>query len=68
MYPEVSCPSRLLYSIYTGREAQCNTTNNYTQYIILTVGNIEVMVGLLIVLINKMHWDITLFPDIVSHP
>jgi hypothetical protein len=28
MYPEVSCPSRLLYSIYTGREAQCNTTNN----------------------------------------
>jgi hypothetical protein len=33
MYPEVSCPSRLLYSIYTGREAQCNTTNNYTQSI-----------------------------------
>jgi hypothetical protein len=31
MYPEVPCPSRLLYSIYTGREAQCNTTNNYTQ-------------------------------------
>jgi hypothetical protein len=28
MYPEVACPSRLLYSIYTGREAQCNTTNN----------------------------------------
>jgi hypothetical protein len=31
MYPEVSCPSKLLYSIYTGREAQYNTTNNYTQ-------------------------------------
>jgi hypothetical protein len=28
MYPEVPFPSRLLYSIYTGREAQCNTTNN----------------------------------------
>jgi hypothetical protein len=27
MYPEVPCPSRLLYSIYTGREAQCNTIN-----------------------------------------
>jgi hypothetical protein len=36
MYPEVAYPSRLLYSIYTGREAQCNTTNNHTQYIILT--------------------------------
>jgi hypothetical protein len=33
MYPEVPCPSRLLYSIYTGREAQCNTTNSYTQSI-----------------------------------
>jgi hypothetical protein len=32
------------------------------------LGNIKVIVGLLIVLINKMHWDITLFPDIVSHP
>jgi hypothetical protein len=28
--------SRLLYSIYTGREAQCNTTNNYTQSILHT--------------------------------
>jgi hypothetical protein len=26
-------PLRLLYSIYTGREAQYNTTNNYTQSI-----------------------------------
>jgi hypothetical protein len=31
MYPEVLCPSRLLYSIYIGREVQCNTINNYTQ-------------------------------------
>jgi hypothetical protein len=36
MYPEVSCPSRLLYSIYTGRETQCNKTNNYTQSILPT--------------------------------
>jgi hypothetical protein len=28
MYPEVACPSRLLYSIYTSREPQCNITNN----------------------------------------
>jgi hypothetical protein len=41
MYPEVSCPSRLLYSIYTDREAQCNTTNNHTQYIILTINLTE---------------------------
>jgi hypothetical protein len=39
MYPEVPCPSRLLHSIYTGQEAQCNTTNNHTQYIILTYFN-----------------------------
>jgi hypothetical protein len=36
MYPKVSCPSRLFYFIYTGREAQCNTTNNYTQSILPT--------------------------------
>jgi chaperonin GroEL len=30
----VSCSSRLLYSIYTDREAQCNTTNkSYSQSI-----------------------------------
>jgi hypothetical protein len=34
MYPEVLCPSRLLYSIYTDRETQCNITNNYTQSIL----------------------------------
>jgi hypothetical protein len=34
MYLEVSCPSRLLYSIYTGREAQYNTTNNQQPIII----------------------------------
>jgi hypothetical protein len=39
MYPEVSCLSRLLYSIYTDRDAQYNTTNNHTQYIILTQSN-----------------------------
>jgi hypothetical protein len=37
MYSDVSCPSRLLYSIC--REAQYNTTNNHTQYIILTQSN-----------------------------
>jgi hypothetical protein len=37
MYPEVSCPSILLYSIYTGQEAQCNITNNYTQSILPTL-------------------------------
>jgi hypothetical protein len=36
MYLEVLCPSRLLYSIYTGREAQCNTSHNYRQYILPT--------------------------------
>jgi hypothetical protein len=36
MYRKVPCPSRLLYSIYTGREAQCNTTNNYTQSVLPT--------------------------------
>jgi hypothetical protein len=36
MYSEVLYSSRLLYSIYTGREAQCNTTNNYTQSILPT--------------------------------
>jgi hypothetical protein len=25
----VSCPSRLLYSVYTGRESQCNISYNY---------------------------------------
>jgi hypothetical protein len=34
MNPEVSCHSRLLYSIYTGQQAQCNITNNYTQSIL----------------------------------
>jgi hypothetical protein len=38
MYSDVSCPSRLLYSIYTDREVQCNTTNNYTQSIPPTDG------------------------------
>jgi hypothetical protein len=42
MYPEVPCPSRLLYSIYTGREAQCNTTNNHTQSILLTKTQVEI--------------------------
>jgi hypothetical protein len=37
MYLEVSCLLRLLYSIYTDREAQCNTTNNYTQSIFPTI-------------------------------
>jgi hypothetical protein len=37
MYREVPGFSRLLYSICTGREAQCNTTNNYTQSILPTV-------------------------------
>jgi hypothetical protein len=36
MYPEVPCPLRLLYSIYTGQEEQCNTTNNYIQSILPT--------------------------------
>jgi hypothetical protein len=39
MYPEEPYPSRLLYSIYTGREAQCNITNNYTQSIPPTILN-----------------------------
>jgi hypothetical protein len=42
MYPDVACSSRLLYSIYTDREAQCNITNNHTQSILLT----EVIVSL----------------------
>jgi hypothetical protein len=32
MYLKVSCPSRLLYFIYTDREIQYNTNNNYTRY------------------------------------
>jgi predicted PurR-regulated permease PerM len=36
MYSNVPYPSRLLYSIYTGREAQYNTINNYTQSILPT--------------------------------
>jgi hypothetical protein len=45
MYPDVSCLSRLLYSIYTSREVQCNTFHNYTQSILPTSrkGNILVL-------------------------
>jgi hypothetical protein len=34
MYPELFYPSKLMYSIYTGREVQCNATNIYTQSIL----------------------------------
>jgi hypothetical protein len=39
MYPEVSCPSRLLYSIYTGREAQCNKNQQFICNLFLWHGN-----------------------------
>jgi hypothetical protein len=45
MYLEVSCPSRLLYSIYTGREAQCNTNNNYTQSILPTLFLLSIIIS-----------------------
>jgi hypothetical protein len=32
-------PSKLLYSIYTTRKIQCNTTNNYTKSILFTFWN-----------------------------
>jgi hypothetical protein len=41
MYPDVPYPSRLLYSIYTGRTAQCNTTNNHIQSILPTCHQIR---------------------------
>jgi hypothetical protein len=47
MYPEVSYPSRPLYSVYIGREAQYNTTNNYTQSILTIINtNFSVIFGL----------------------
>jgi hypothetical protein len=39
MYPEVACSSKLLYSIYTGREAQCNIINNHTTILFFWHGN-----------------------------
>jgi hypothetical protein len=34
MYREVSYHSRLFYSIYTGREVHCKTSNHYLQYML----------------------------------
>jgi hypothetical protein len=36
MYPELFCPSKLLYSIYTSWDVQCNISPNYMQSILTT--------------------------------
>jgi hypothetical protein len=58
MYTEVPCSLKLLYSLYTGREAQCGTSHNYAQSIPSTVLFLKYNFFKLLYLVQYDHADV----------